>query len=188
MGNEIRELLEDGKGFKDLSLEDLKRGYIKQDKPTGYRCIFCGEFFEDGVIYSSRERNVLSDKAAQEHVEDIHEGTFQSLIKLDKQISGLSDVQKKVIESLYAQEDVKDIADSMGISPATVRAHKFNLQKMKREAKIFLALMDAVEERAGQLVDKDRNGEENTIEKITGGEEMFNINFLHPFLNQWGIK
>lgn len=188
MGNEMWEILEDGKGFKDLSLEELKKGYVKQDNPAGYMCIFCGEFFEEGVIYSSRERSVVAEKATQEHIEDIHEGAFQSLITLDKQISGLSDVQKKVIESLHEKMEVKDIAEDMGISPATVRAHKFNLQKMKREAKIFLALMEAVEDKDGQVSECERSTDHHGIEKMSGGDEMFNINSLHPFLNQWGIK
>ena len=36
----------------------------------------------------------------------------------------------------------------MGISTATVRAHKFNLQKAKREAKILLALLEILKARS----------------------------------------
>ena len=48
-GNEPRD-------FKELSLEELRRGYVIHRDGT-YTCIFCGASFETGVIYHSRGRD-----------------------------------------------------------------------------------------------------------------------------------
>jgi len=183
------EYMDNGKNFKELQLDELKRGYIKLDNNKGYNCIFCGEYFEEGVIYSSRERMVNAEKAVAEHIEDEHGGAFQSLISLDKQISGLSDVQKKIFTSMYEQKDVKVIGEDMGISPATVRAHKFNLQKLKREAKIFLALMEIVEKDSNFNDGKKIINSCDDTELIEpANEDVFSLNSLHPFFTQFRYK
>jgi len=179
-----------GKNFKDLRIDELKQGYVKREDNRGYNCIFCGEYFEEGVIYSSRERMVSAEKAVQEHVEYEHSGTLKSLIELDKQISGLSDVQKSILNCMHKQKDVKLIGEEMGISPATVRSHKFNLQKLKREAKIFLALMEMVEKEDNSTNTKkaiDDYEEIQNIEQATS-EDMFSLNSLHPFFTQFRYK
>ena len=57
--------------FKDLTVEELTRGYVIEDGV--YRCIFCGETFEDGLIYTSRGRSVTAGKAMAEHIADRHD-------------------------------------------------------------------------------------------------------------------
>ena len=81
----------------------------------------------------------------QEHLFDEHGGVFESLLEMDKQVNGLSDSQKEVLEGMYRQKDNKALCEAMSISAATVRTHKFNLQKMKREARVFLAIMEQIE-------------------------------------------
>lgn len=187
---DITENVDNSKDFKELRMEELYRGYIQEENGQGYSCIFCGEYFEEGVIYTSRERMVTAEKAAIEHIEDEHGGVFKSLISLDKQISGLSDIQKSMLIAMFSRKDVKVIGEEMGISPATVRAHKFNLQKMKREAKIFLTLMEAIEKnnslnnQCNISIDEKNNTElANPI-----GDEVFSLNLLHPFFTQCRYK
>lgn len=179
-----------GKNFKDLHIDELKRGYVKREDDGGYNCIFCSEYFEEGVIYSSRERMVNAEKAVKEHVEDEHSGAFKSLLDLDKQISGLSDVQKSILNCMYEQKDVKSIGEKMGISPATVRAHKFNLQKLKREAKVFLALLEMVEKEDSSTNNKKviDDYENMQITEEAASEDIFSLNSLHPFFTQYKYK
>ncbi|MEG2288394.1 MAG: LuxR C-terminal-related transcriptional regulator [Clostridium sp.] len=186
---QMSEYMDSGKNFKDIYIEELERGYVKQENNGGYNCIFCGEHFEEGLIYSSRDRMVTAERAVIEHIEDEHGSSFQSLISLDKQISGLSDVQKNILISMYKRKDVKDIGEDMGISPATVRTHKFNLQKMKREAKIFLALMDIVENENNSSESKKINNNIDSIELLEPAkEDVFSLNSLHPFFTQCRYK
>ena len=123
--------------FKELTLEELIQGYVRLDEEQAYQCIFCGEKFEEGLIYTSRGRSVSAHRAMQEHLFDEHGGVFESLLEMDKQVNGLSDSQKEVLEGMYRQKDNKALCEAMSISAATVRTHKFNLQKMKREARVF---------------------------------------------------
>ena len=67
-GNELRD-------FKELSLEELRRGYVIHRDGT-YTCIFCGASFETGVIYHSRGRDVTAERAIREHMQEVHSGTF----------------------------------------------------------------------------------------------------------------
>ncbi|HAK43268.1 MAG TPA: hypothetical protein DCM59_11905 [Clostridium sp.] len=91
---------------------------------------------------------------------------------------------------MHKQKEVKLIGEEMGISPATVRSHKFNLQKLKREAKIFLALMEMVEKEDSSTNNKkaiDDYEEIQNIEQATS-EDMFSLNSLHPFFTQFRYK
>ena len=123
-GNEPRD-------FKELSLEELRRGYVIHRDGT-YTCIFCGASFETGVIYHSRGRDVTAERAIREHMQEVHSGTFWPMLELDKTLNGLTEVQKTLLSCIYEGKSTDEIGEIMGISTATVRAHKFNLQKAKR--------------------------------------------------------
>lgn len=171
--------------FKELSIEELINGYIKRKENGEIVCIFCGEVFEEGIIYSSHGKMVTAEKAAMEHVKEEHEGSFNALLNLDKQICGLTDIQKNILTNIYEQNDNKIICEKMGISSATVRTHKFNLQKAKREAKILLALVEIVEDENFLIRTKPRDNS-NSIKQ--NEEPIFTVNSLHPFFTQYKYK
>ena len=93
--------------FKELTLEELIQGYVRLDEEQAYQCIFCGEKFEEGLIYTSRGRSVSALRAIQEHLFDEHGGVFESLLEMDKQVNGLSDSQKEVLEGMYRQRTTR---------------------------------------------------------------------------------
>ncbi|WP_324825337.1 LuxR C-terminal-related transcriptional regulator [Sinanaerobacter sp. ZZT-01] len=173
------------KDFKDLSVDELINGYVNNPKTGEFSCIFCGETFENGIIYPNAEKLFTAEKAVSEHVKEEHGGSFNVLINLDKQICGLSEIQKSILTHLYERDDNKTICEAMNISAATVRTHKFNLQKAKREAKILLALIQTAEEDPLLSNTKPR-------EKTSSNEEeqksMFEVNSLHPFFTQYRFK
>ncbi len=175
--------------FKELTLEELTRGYVWSAEAQIYQCIFCGAKFEEGRIYESRGKQVQALRATQEHVYDAHGGVFWSLLELDKQINGLSDTQKDVLAGLYQQKDNKDLCEEMGISAATVRTHKFNLQKMKREARVFLAIMEQIENEEILAARKrlEQTGDTEILHR-PGFDPRFNGNTLHPFFTQYNLK
>ena len=63
--------------FKELTLEELTRGYVWSEEEQLYQCIFCGDKFEEGLIYSSRGKSVNALRAMQEHIFDEHGSVFQ---------------------------------------------------------------------------------------------------------------
>ena len=75
--------------FKELTLEELTRGYVWSEEEQLYQCIFCGDKFEEGLIYSSRGKSVNALRAMQEHIFDEHGSVFECLLDLDKQMNGL---------------------------------------------------------------------------------------------------
>ena len=175
--------------FKELTLEELTRGYVWSEEEQLYQCIFCGDKFEEGLIYSSRGKSVNALRAMQEHIFDEHGSVLECLLDLDKQMNGLSDAQKDVLEGLYYEKDNKAIGEEMGISDATVRTYKFNLQKMKRRARIFLAMMEQIENEEIIALRKRLEPEQN-VENIRKPhfDTQFGANLLHPFFTQYNLK
>jgi hypothetical protein len=179
-GNELRD-------FKELSLEELRRGYVIHRDGT-YTCIFCGASFETGVIYHSRGRDVTAERAIREHMQEVHSGTFWPMLELDKTLNGLTEVQKTLLSCIYEGKSTDEIGEIMGISTATVRAHKFNLQKAKREAKILLALLEILEGEEPPVprpVHGESGAESSGIEQT---DDLFSLNMLHPFFTQFRYK
>ena len=175
--------------FKELTLEELTRGYVWSEEEQLYQCIFCGDKMEEGLIYSSRGKSVNALRAMQEHIFDEHGSVFECLLNLDKQMNGLSDAQKDVLEGLYYEKDNKAIGKEMGISDATVRTYKFNLQKMKRRARIFLAMMEQIENEE-IIALRNRLEPEQNVENIRKPhfDTQFGANLLHPFFTQYNFK
>ena len=175
--------------FKELTLEELTRGYVWSEEEQLYQCIFCGDKMEEGLIYSSRGKSVNALRAMQEHIFDEHGSVFECILNLDKQMNGLSDAQKDVLEGLYYEKDNKAIGKEMGISDATVRTYKFNLQKMKRRARIFLAMMEQIENEDFIALRKRLEPEQN-VENIRKPhfDTQFGANLLHPFFTQYNLK
>lgn len=173
--------------FKELTLEELTLGYAKSAQDASCTCIFCGEIYEAGIVYRSRGRMVTAERAVQEHIFDQHGGVFRGLLYLDKQVNGLSQIQKDVLTGMYLEKDNKQICEEMGISAATVRSHKFNLQKSKREAKILLALLEQIEDESIVKQRKIIEGETPAEEEMPVKKD-FSGNTLHPFFTQYNLK
>nr|WP_319637824.1 DUF2087 domain-containing protein [Priestia aryabhattai] len=77
------------------------------------------------------------------HVEQEHGSVFQHLIELDKDVTGLSDHQKNLVKFFKEGKSDSDIQKEMGIgSSSTIRNHRFTLKKKERQAKVFLTLME----------------------------------------------
>ena len=182
--------------FKELTIEELTRGYAWSDEKGTFVCIFCGEEYIDGTVYERHGRMMTAERAVREHVLEAHGGAFKGLIGLDKQINGLSDIQKQILEGMYAGDDNKAIGEEMAISAATVRTHKFNIQKMKREARILLALLENIENeevvtaRRVLLEQMDRDRENEVPENANGLnlDRSITGNSLHPFFTNFYLK
>ena len=74
--------------FKELSIEEMVRGYTENPVTGSLRCVFCCEVFERGLIYTSRGRTVTAERAAEEHMLDEHDGAFYGMLRLGKAIHG----------------------------------------------------------------------------------------------------
>lgn len=175
--------------FKDLTVTELIRGYTIEEDGNVYRCIFCGETFEKGVIYTFDGRSVDAERACAEHIYKEHEGPFKSLVSLEKSVNGLTDIQKKMMISIHDGMENREISEEMDINSATVRTHKFKMQKLKREARIFLALMEYLENEELKAFEERILAEvADNEEKAKAPKREFVGNTLHPFFTNFNLK
>lgn len=173
--------------ISDLNIEELTQGYTVNHATKSFHCIFCGEEFEEGVIYSSKNRSVNAERGIIEHIYDEHGGVFYNLLTLDKDVNGLSPVQKNLLKCMYKGKSNKEISEELDIKTSTVRTHKFKIQQMKRESKILLALLNYLENK--DVMDQDSYFARNEIDMdFIPLEQNIYGNVLHPFFSKYNLK
>ncbi|MET3289967.1 UNVERIFIED_CONTAM: DNA-binding CsgD family transcriptional regulator [Brevibacillus sp. OAP136] len=133
--------------FWSASLEEMKRGYRFDGESESFICLICGSDFEQGVIYPHEGKLYEAEKYVRLHVEQEHESMFAHLLELDKKVTGLTDLQKQLLRHFYAGTSDNDIVKETGGSTSTIRNHRFSLREKAKQAKVFLALMDLLEQR-----------------------------------------
>lgn len=141
--------------YGDCTLEEIKQGYIEEN--GGFTCLLCGEHFTRGEIYTFSGKLYEAGKAVQIHIHKEHQSVKQFLLNMKAQHMGVSDLQLQLINYFDRGISDKEIADYLGVSGSTIRNHRFKLRERERQSKIFLALMELVEEEENnKVVHKDQ--------------------------------
>ena len=130
-------------------VEDIARGWYSAEGK--YVCLACGAEFAQGRIYSVNGEMYDAQGAVQQHVQS-HGGMAEYLLGQELGLTGLSEVQRQLLQLMAAGKSDADIAKAMGIAHSTVRNHRFKLREKEKQAKIFLALMAAMERRTKQPI------------------------------------
>lgn len=133
--------------FWSASINDIKKGYIYDFLSEEYICLICGKTLTRGVIYPAGDVLLEAERAIREHIVEEHSSTFEFLLNMDKKITGLSDVQKNMLDYFYMGLGDNEIASKVGGSTSTIRNHRFTLRQKEKQAKIFIALMELLEEK-----------------------------------------
>ena len=123
---------------------DLARGWI-QDASGARICLICGESFEAGRIHELEGRLYEASRAAEEHVHLRHGHPSSWLLGLDRRLTGLSETQRQMLSCLLTGKDDRTLAKELGITPSTVRNHRFQFREREKQARVFLALMTHLE-------------------------------------------
>ncbi len=131
---------------ENTTVDDLRSGYRRRTHPDGFQCVHCGRSYEQGVIYPVDEHLYDARRAVEDHVEREHDGPFAALLATGKDGTGLSDIQREVIEASFEGLTDRQIAGRMGRSASTIRNHRFLMRKRLREARAFLAVMEILDE------------------------------------------
>jgi hypothetical protein len=154
--------------FWSADINHLKRGYTYDSVTGSYVCLLCGGSFEDGVIYQSRDRLIEAKKAVELHITNEHNSVFNFLLNMDKRYTGLTEHQKELMNHFYEGCSDKEIVKQTGAgSTSTIRNQRFTFREKHKQAKIFLAIMELLEE--GMSKKKDFG--EKLVE-IHGGATM----------------
>lgn len=130
--------------FWNSSIEDIKRGYVYDEKKGIYICIICGESFEKGVIYKDADNLYEAEKYMKLHIVKKHGSVFEYLINMNKVYTGLTDIQSEYLAYYKNNFSDKEISEKMGGSQSTIRNYRFKLREKEKQAKVFLAIMDIV--------------------------------------------
>ena len=143
--------------LKELTVEELSRGYVRSKKEGALICIFCGETFMEENIYNYAGTMVTAERAMIRHIFDVHGGAFHGLINLDKQINGLSEIQKQILTGMYEEKENRE---------PTIEELSVKCDISKEDVVIALNAMGAV-----QSIDKEI-AYGNSEKKITLGEKI----------------
>ncbi|OAS87785.1 MULTISPECIES: DUF2087 domain-containing protein [Metabacillus] len=132
--------------FWNASLEELKRGYIQDN--DSYLCLLCGEKVEKGIVYPHENIFYEAERYMRIHIELTHQSVFESLLGMDKKLTGLTDHQKGLLRLFYQGKSDKEVQEELGLgSTSTIRHHRFALKEKERQAKSFLAMMELLKEK-----------------------------------------
>lgn len=152
--------MEFDKIFWNASLDEIKKGYVYNSDEKTHICLCCAKTFEKGIIYNINNVLMDSEKAINQHVKNNHNSMYNYLINMDKKYTGITDNQKNLMSMFYQGFDDKTIANEIGGSSSTVRNQRFTLREKAKQAKIYLAIMELLEEKMNdndQLVHIHRN-------------------------------
>ena len=139
----MNSLLDD---FWNTTLEEMKRGYVYDDKCETFICLVCGEAFLQGQIYEIKGLLFDARKAVESHITEKHSSVFEFLLGLGKEYTGFTDHQKKLLKYFYEGNSDKEIATELGGSASTVRNYRFSFREKEKQAKVTLAVLELLKE------------------------------------------
>ncbi|HCM85400.1 MULTISPECIES: DUF2087 domain-containing protein [Enterococcus] len=169
----------------ELKIEEIKKGYSKKGDFL-FQCLYCDQTFDDRFVYpinGSNSQMARAEGAIIYHLKHEHDGSFNALLNLDKNQTGLSDTQKNFLNLFSKGIDDQEIAEQLNITTSAVRNHRFKFKEKKRQAKILLALLESIDEKeqsnfaANSLIDSD----ERFVSTKKEREKVFNV-----FLDEQG--
>ncbi|RKD30056.1 DUF2087 domain-containing protein [Thermohalobacter berrensis] len=133
--------------FWNATVEEIKQGYVYDIKKEKYICLICGKSFTEGIIYKNNDTLCEARMAIKMHISKEHGPVFNYLINMNKKYTGLTEIQKELLDYFYKGLSDKEIVKARGGgSTSTIRNHRFKLKEREKQAKIFLALMGLLNE------------------------------------------
>ena len=159
--------------FWNADLEALKEGYMTRE--MDYVCIICGETFTKGQIYSADGNFYDAHKSAELHIAKKHHSMLHYLLGMNTNFLGITEIQKQFIEMLATGISDKEVATKMSISPSTVRNHRYRLREKEKQAKLFLALMQLLQDAGNRPLSLVENSKlEETSKTATMVDDRYN--------------
>lgn len=132
------------------TIDEIVLGY-KESKDS-YVCTLCGKEFKKGLIFKIQENLYDAFGAVKEHHLTVHGFTVDYILNQETSLSGISEVQQQILKLMSEGKDDKTIAQTIGIAQSTVRNHRFKLREKEKQAKLFLTLMQSLEEKTNRSI------------------------------------
>jgi hypothetical protein len=158
----------------NYDLEEIRNGYRENEE--NYCCVICETNFEKGRIYPIEGDYYDAKGAVKRHIVLKHEGVVKYLLHQETGVTGLSEIQNNILTMLLEQKSDKEIGEKLGIAQSTVRNHKFKLREKGKQAKMLLAIMEALEtETSKSLKDSDIGNLEEVHTTATMVDDRYSI-------------
>ena len=135
--------------FWSVPIENIKRGYVFEEKDESFICLICGDMFRKGIIYPDGEQLLEAEFAMKAHITAKHSSMFEYLIGMGKRYTGLTEKQQNILILLYRDLNDQQIAKELnGVSASTIRNHRFILREKEKQARIFLSIMELLQKKS----------------------------------------
>lgn len=135
--------------FWNATIEEIKQGYVFDQELEAYICLVCGKRYEKGVIYQDEDVFYEAEKYIRRHVAGEHTSMLDFLLGLDKKVTGLTELQRTLLNLFQmGLSDTEIVRELDGGSTSTIRNHRFTLREKMKQAKVFLSIMELVEEKS----------------------------------------
>jgi len=138
--------------FWNATMEDLKRGYIQQGDTI--KCLICDKIFQLGKVYMIDEEFYESWKAAELHIRNTHNSMLEYLLNMNGSFNGISDVQREVLKLFAEGISDKEIASRLGVAASTIRNHRYKLREKEKQSKLYLVMMELLDESTNKKITK----------------------------------
>jgi len=140
----------------DYKVEEIIKGY--RENPNEYFCTRCGTVYQKGRIYPVDEALYDAMGAIKEHIHKEHGWPVDYLLTLKGNLTGLSEMQQKLLKLMSEGKNDKEIAAALGIAASTVRNHRFKLREKEKQAVLFLAMMQSLAEKTSRGIGMSDKG------------------------------
>lgn len=127
----------------DADAGNIARGYRREGDT--WVCLLCGAVFEDGVVYAMGSAQYEAFRAVREHVRLEHAPVFRCLLSAFREQLSLTERQEEILGLMFDGCGDREIASrlSLGGNTSSVRNLRFQFKERERQAKAYLALMEA---------------------------------------------
>lgn len=145
----------------DESIDIIVNGY--KETKDNFVCVLCGKTFEKGRVYEIKNELYDSYGACKNHINTSHGYTVDYLLDENIDLTGITEIQQKILKLMSKGYDDKQIAKELGIANSTVRNHRYKLREKEKQAKLFVALMESLQDKTSKPINQSDSG---TIEEI----------------------
>jgi DNA-binding CsgD family transcriptional regulator len=156
------------------TVEEIVMGY--KENTDSYLCTLCGKEFEKGQIFTLKDKLYDAFGRVKEHHKTEHGSSVDYLLSMGASLIGISEVQQQILKLMSEGKEDKAIAQIVGIAQSTVRNHRFKLREKEKQAKLYLALMQSLEDKTKRSIKQADSGViEEIHQSATMIDDRYNI-------------
>jgi len=139
---------------ENLTIKELETG-LREENGT-FTCVYCGKVFEAGEVFPAQGRFFTAERAAREHAAG-HTDALEQILSAGGKALSLTDNQKTLMLMFAEGKTDTEIAQTLGVTPSTVRHQRFVFRERAKGAQLFLA--------AWTLAEQGMKNRKNTTEE-----------------------